>query len=89
MTPPIYEEPYQDVNNPLRMDRHVGLCHMCRDTRLITYCGFCEHWLCRECRNKWYERGVEAVMTAINAVLILIWKNHEYGPCCGPDGEES
>lgn len=79
-----YAEPYLDPKNPLRMDRHTGRCHICQRLHPISYCSFCGHWLCKEDRDNWYERGEAALKQVIGRVLVALWLKQSTGPCCGP-----
>ena len=81
-----YAEPYHDPANPLRMDRHIGRCHICRLDRPITYCSLCHHWLCRACRDDWYARADAAMQQKIDEILMKLWLKRDTGPCCGPRG---
>ncbi len=82
-----YQEPYHDASNPLRMDRHTGTCHICRQDLPITYCAACEHWLCKSCRADWRARGSAAGKALVEKVLVKLWLKQVTGPCCGPSEE--
>lgn len=77
---------YDDNVPGLEMDRHLGLCHLCRTEhkpgaapkRPITYCGACRHWFCAEHRHRWFERGVEAIRQMVGGRKL---------GCCGPREE--
>ena len=59
------------------MDEDRGKCHICKETRGITYCNVCGHWFCGDCRNRWWPRGIEAVLELVKG---------KTAGCCGPEG---
>lgn len=73
---------YDDHTPGHEMDRHMGQCHLCPVgvTKRITYCRVCRHWLCAECRHKWFERGIAAVREALAGGK---------DDCCGPIDDET
>jgi len=34
-----------------------GKCHICRETREVAFCEWCQHWFCARCRKDWFGRG--------------------------------
>lgn len=56
----------------------IGKCHICRETKPISYCELCEHHFCAGCRAQYWHRGLAFVKELVA------------GPtpgCCGPDKE--
>ncbi len=57
----------------------IGKCHICRDTKPISYCEFCGHHFCASCRDSWFPRGLAFIKELVAGPTL---------GCCGPQKEE-
>lgn len=64
-----------------------GLCHLCpkKGPRPIEFCSVCGHYFCSECRNRYWDRGLEAV----KELVAKAFGSSPEGYCCGPEEETS
>lgn len=42
-----------------------GICAICKEAHLVRYCPKCKAVVCDGCRDKWFDRGVEAVRSML------------------------
>lgn len=56
-------------------EKTIGRCHLCQDRKEIVYCSACQHFFCAECRERWWERGLEFVKRLVGGKI---------EGCCGP-----
>lgn len=60
------DDPVYDDQPGHEMDRHIGKCHLCEREHLrVTFCSMCKHWMCRQCRDRWFARSIAAIEEAI------------------------
>lgn len=52
-----------------------GKCHICKETKWVTYCNVCEHFFCEECRGAWFSRTWEFLKERFGG---------KKPGCCGP-----
>jgi hypothetical protein len=57
----------------------IGKCHLCKETKPVSYCETCEHFFCPDCRVKWFPRGLEAIKQMVAG---------RTPGCCGPGEQE-
>lgn len=73
---PIFPSPIDDFGNT-----HVGRCHICHEEgKNIAFCKYCQHWMCYDCRKKWWTRPWEAIKQAVKEAT-----QGKDGECCGPN----
>ena len=53
-----------------------GRCHLCGYAELVRYCDTCGHWFCEGCRDRYFDRGLEAIKELIGG---------RRPNCCGKD----
>lgn len=69
----------EPIWTPTKISGRIYICHLCKGFSDVRYCPRCDHWFCKECRGKYFSRGLEALKQMV--------KGREAG-CCGPVDKE-
>lgn len=48
-------------SQPKRIGEYFGVCDVCGQGKLVTYCSLCNASLCATCRTDWAGRGIAAL----------------------------